>query len=130
MTLRSIWNELLIELMDRIDMPQVSHDDMPEAFSTLKDMGIGVSMKSVLPGKLKHSQKKVNAKKVQNIAKDLQSGKKMPPIVIANDNSIVDGHHRQVAYEKINPRKPINVVMIDLPGSKAIEAYKKVEEMV
>lgn len=130
MNLRTIWNEILTELMDRFDMPQVSKDDMPEAFKILKDNGIGVGMKTVLPKNLKHSQKQVNKQKVQSIVKDIQSGKKMPPMVISNDGWIVDGHHRQLAYIAIDPEGSKNVVMIDLPRDKAIAAYKWVENAV
>lgn len=129
MNLRMLWNEILSELMDRLDMPQVSKDDMPEAFKILNDRGIGVSMKSVLPKNLKHSQSKVNIKKIQNIVKDIKSGKKMPPIVISNDGHIVDGHHRQLAYKALG-NKPMKAVMIDLPRDQAIIAYKQVENLI
>lgn len=129
MNLRMLWNEILSELMDRLDMPQVSKDDMPEAFKILNDMGISVSMKSVLPKNLKHSQSKVNIKKIQNIVKDIKFGKKMPPIVISNDEHIVDGHHRQLAYKALG-NKPMKAVMIDLPRDQAIIAYKQVENLI
>lgn len=130
MTLRLLWTELLTELMDRINMPQIDKSDLPQAFSTLKDAGIGVSTKSVYPDELKHSQSKVNNKKIQSIIQDLKAGKKMPPIVVANDQSIVDGHHRQMAYKQYKPKDKITVAMIDLPRDKAITAYKKIEDMV
>ena len=130
MNLRTIWNEILTELMDRSDMPQVSKDDMPEAFKILKDKGIGVSMKTVLPKNLKHSQKQVNTKKVQSIVKDIKSGKKMPPMVISNDDWIVDGHHRKMGFVENDPEERKDVVMIDLPRDKAIAAYKWVEKSV
>ena len=130
MTLEYIWNRILTELEDRKNMPQIDHTDMPTAFKILTDAGIGISMKSVLPSQLKHSQSKVNNKKVQSIVKDFKSGKKLPPIVIANDYLIVDGHHRQVAYDNLNPSEEIWVVMIDLSWDKAIMVYKKVEDIL
>ena len=63
MNLRLLWNEILSELLDRSDMPQVSKDDMPEAFKILKDNGIDAGVRVVLPKNLKHSQTKVNIKK-------------------------------------------------------------------
>lgn len=130
MSLITIWNELLTELTDRIDMPQIDQTDLPKAFSILSDADIGITMKSVFPSELKHSQTKVNKNKIASIIRDLQSGKKMPPIVVANDYSIVDGHHRQMAYNQLNPKQQIRVVMIDLPINEAITAYKKVENLV
>lgn len=117
------------ELLDRSQMPQVDHSDLPEAFSILTSNGIGVSAKEVIPSSLKHSQSKVNIKKIQNIVKDIKSGKKMPPIVISNDGHIVDGHHRQLAYKALG-NKPMKAVMIDLPRDQAIIAYKQVENLI
>ena len=111
-------------------MPQVHRDDMPKAFSILTDNGIKVKMVSVLPGRLKHSQTKVNKNKVASIIKDITSGKKIPPIVVSKDGWIVDGHHRQVAYNITSPETTIRVVVIGLKRDKAISAYKQVSDII
>lgn len=122
--------DIIRELLDRSQMPQVHRDDMPKAFSILSDNGITVKMVSVLPSRLKHSQTKVNNKKVSSIIKDITSGKKMPPIVASQDGWIVDGHHRQVAYNTIQPKNTIRVVVIGLKRDAAISAYKQVSDVV
>lgn len=108
-------------------MPQIDHDNLSFAVRILKKSGIGVSLKSILPTELHHSQHEINDTKVQNIIKDIQSGKPMPPIVASSDNYIVDGHHRQVAYETMAPNKPIKIIQIDLPQKLAVVVWKKIE---
>lgn len=117
------------ELLNRSDMPQVDQSDLSAAVKILTDAGIDVSMRSVDPSSLRHSQTKVNKQKIRSIASDIESGKKMPPIVISSDGSIIDGHHRQMAYIKLGTN-PVRAVQINLPRDRAITAYKKVEDIV
>lgn len=108
-------------------MPQVAKDDLPEAIELLKKNGVQVRFKNILPTKLSYSQKQVKREKVINIVKDIKKGKKMAPLVISNDNYIVDGHHRCIAYKLIDPNQPIKVIQMNLPKDKAIIQYKKIE---
>jgi ParB-like chromosome segregation protein Spo0J len=119
---------ILESIYDREDMPQIQGSDLKDAFSILKKAGIPVEIVSMLPKKLRHSQKTVNKKKVMALTKSISQGQKIPPIVISEDNYIVDGHHRQLAYAVIEPDTEIPVIQIGLPRDKAIKAYKAVEK--
>lgn len=108
-------------------MPQIAGNELTTAIRILTKSGIGASMKAILPTELQHSQHEIDDAKVQNIIKDIKSGKSMPPIVISSDNYIVDGHHRQIAYQTIDPLKPINVLQINLSQKMALVVWKKIE---
>lgn len=114
-------------IYNRSSMPQVSGEDLPDAYRLMKEKGIPVSIEEVLPGKLKHSQKQIDKGKVKSIIKDMRSGKKMPPCVISSDYWIVDGHHRNVAFRVEEPNESKQVIEIGLPRDEAINVYKKIE---
>lgn len=122
--------KILESIYDRKDMPQIQGSDLKDAFTLLQKAGISVQMDEILPSKLIHSQKAVNKKKVMAITRDIGRGKKIPPIVISEDNYIVDGHHRQLAYAVVEPDQRIKVLRINLPRDKAIAAYKEVEKHI
>lgn len=122
--------KILESIYDRKDMPQIQGSDLKDAFTLLQKAGISVQMDEILPSKLIHSQKAVNKKKVMAITRDIGRGKKIPPIVISEDNYIVDGHHRQLAYAVVEPDQKIKVLRINLPRDKAIAAYKEVEKHI
>lgn len=120
----------ILESIEREYMPQVHHNDLPAAISILRKNGINVSAVKVLPTDLKSSQSKVNRSKVESLMKDIKSNKFIPPIIISNDNYIVDGHLRWIARRLLLPNKPMSAMMIDLPKAEAIIEYKKVETQV
>lgn len=119
---------IIESIYDRSEMPQIHGSDVKTAFELLKSAKVPVKMIEVLPSKLKHSQKDVDREKVKRIIKSIKSGEPMSPIVISLGGWIVDGHHRQIANQVLNPKVPLKVLMIGLPRDRAIEAYKKIEE--
>jgi ParB-like chromosome segregation protein Spo0J len=120
--------DILESIYNREDMPQIQGSDLKDAFSILKKAGIPVSIDTALPKKLRHSQKTANKKKILSITRSIGRGEKIPPIVISEDNYIVDGHHRQLAYAVVEPDEEIPVIKIGLPRDEAIKAYKAVEK--
>jgi len=120
--------DILESIYDRSDMPQIQGSDLKDAFSILKKAGISVQIDEVLPKSLKHSQKTVNKKKVMALTRSIGRGETIPPIVISEDNYIIDGHHRQLAYAVVEPDQSIKVIRINLPRDKALAVYKKVEK--
>lgn len=116
--------------LSRQNMPQVPGDSIGLAIKLLKQNGITVQVGKIPVTKLTHSQDAVNKEKVKNIIRDIKKGKKIPPLVISQDNYIVDGHHRWIAYKLLDPNMIIKVVRISLPKPEAILAYKKVEHEI
>jgi len=119
---------ILESIYNRADMPQIQGSDLKDAFSILKGAGIPVEVVNMLPQRLRHSQKSVEKKKVMALTRRISKGLSTPPIVISEDNYIVDGHHRQLAYQVIDPDTEIPVIKIGLPRDEAIKAYKQVEK--
>lgn len=117
-----------LQELERKYMPQVAQNDLPVALSLLKGNGVKVSIETVSPSDLKHSQRAVDKKKVLSIIKDLKSGKILPPLVISLDNYIVDGHHRWIAYKLL--KMPIKCIKIHLPQKEAIIEFKKIESQI
>lgn len=111
-------------------MPQISGDSIGQAVELLTKNGIIVQKGKISVSKLTHSQEAVNKEKVRNIIRDIKRGKKMPPLIISNDNYIVDGHHRWIAYKLLDPNMIIKVIRINLPKQESIVAYKKVENEI
>lgn len=122
--------QILEKVRKRSEMPQVKKGDMKDAFKILQKNNIDVTKEEVYPHQLKKAQKEIYEDKVKNIVKELMDGKKMPPLVVSSDNYIVDGHHRNEAYKLYAPKEIIEVIKINLPKDKAIEAYKIVEDLV
>jgi len=121
---------ILESIYDRRDMPQIQGSDLKDAVSILKKAGIPVEVEEVLPKSLKHSQKTVDKKKVMSITRSIGKGESIPPIVVSEDNYIIDGHHRQLAYAVVEPDQTIKVIKINLPRDKALAVYKKVEKFM
>jgi len=63
------------------------------------------------------SQSEINRKIIKDLVKEPDSifTKVMVPLVISNDNYIVDGHHRWAAYRTERPKKSLPVIVIDAP---------------
>lgn len=119
---------ILEDLMNRVDMPQISGAKINDAVAALKATGVKVTMETILPSKLHDSQKQVYQDKVDGIAQSIKNGKVPTPVVISSDNHTVDGHHRALAQDQLNPKKKIKVIRIHLPMKQAIQLYKEVQQ--
>jgi hypothetical protein len=116
-------------IYNRSEMPQIDSEDLPEAIRFLKNL-IPCSIVELLPNTIKNSQKEIHKDKVKNIIKDMRSGKKMPPCIISKDQWMVDGHHRNVAYKIEEPEETKKYIQIQLPRDRAIEIYRKIENLL
>jgi len=70
------------------------------------------------PRVLKPSQNEINGEIVNKIIKTKQTHNN--PLVISEDNYIVDGHHRWAAAKKTKPNKPVPVMVIKAPINDAL----------
>lgn len=111
--------------LERKFMPQIAHDEQSDVISLLNDEGIETEKVQLDPSQICHSQSKVNKDKVKNIIKDIRNKKPMPPIFISEDNFIIDGHHRWIAYKLL--KLPIKCIRIGLPQKEAIIKFKEIE---
>lgn len=74
------------------------------------------------------SQNEINEDRVDDVIKDIKEGSiTKTPIVISQDNFIVDGHHRWAAYKKYQPEKKLKVLVVELPIHDALAVASVLE---
>jgi hypothetical protein len=106
----------------RSQMPQLPFGGIPDFLKWLKAK-FGVDSRAVTAevGKLRATQREINADKVQDIA----SGNDPignDPIPISKGGYVLDGHHRWAALLSRNPRNRIRAVQINMPIKPLLKA--------
>lgn len=120
---------LFEELLGRESMPQIQGKDLQQALTKLEQVGIPVSGSKVALKSLRPMQKAVNRTKVLEISKSYKKGANMPPMVVSQDNFIVDGHHRWLASMHAG-RVDEMVIKIGLQKEQALQVYSKLSNNV
>jgi hypothetical protein len=64
---------------------------------------------------LKPSQGEINKKRIQGLIDEGVLDKVNIPLVVSEDNYVVDGHHRWAAYRLKKPNTPLPVMVIEAP---------------
>ena len=78
--------------------------------------GISSHRKTARAKNLRPSQSEISRKRIKNmITKEDLFKKVTVPLVISQDNYVVDGHHRWAAFRVKQPDKRLPVVVIDAP---------------
>lgn len=98
-------------------LPQIPKEKMPDFLKHVKKQGADTETKDVDTKKLKASQGEFDINKVYQIA---MSDKK-EPIVVSNDDHVLDGHHRWIA----NHGQKIPAHVVDLPILELIRTAKE-----
>jgi uncharacterized protein (DUF1015 family) len=115
----------------REDMPQITQNDLPKAISIMKDNDIKFDVVKSPLSTLKPYQKDYQKDKVKSIYKDLTTIEDIKPIIISNDNYIVDGHHRFLAaLLKFGKKSSIKAIKLNYPSDDAVKIYSKLEGKV
>lgn len=102
----------------RSDMPQF--DDPAKRFlqGLQEDRGISVENTSMPVGKLKATQREINARKVFGMLESLERGS-FPSIrnhiIVSSDDYILDGHHRWATLLVNDPGNEMKVFKVDMP---------------
>lgn len=106
--------------MARKDMPQIDAVQHEAFVRWLNQRGVPVRPVDVPTSALEHTQKEFVQAKVDRIAeKGLEALRAGPRVIVAADLSILDGDHRQRAYEQLgSPTVPCWV--IGLPRDEAL----------
>lgn len=85
---------------DRLRMPQIKSELYNEFVSDLTLNEIKIKEEVLIAkSKLVPSQNELNTDKVNSLKSTKISGTKLKPILVSNDNVVVDGHHRWAAYD-------------------------------
>lgn len=96
----------------RIDMPQINTNQFladVEAHPDINYTKDVVDTDMLLP-----TQDQFNNDKVKSIVMSIRSGAPQTPIIVSNDNYIVDGHHRWAAYDNIGTPAPVVRINTDV----------------
>jgi len=115
--------------MPRMNLPQIKSTDVSNFCEWLESNGVDCLRTSVQVGELTPVQKEINLDKVESMKMkhldgqiDLSNGK---PIMISNDEHLVDGHHRWYALKDLDETNKIDVVIIDAPILELISLMKQ-----
>lgn len=96
-------------------MPQISGDSLPDFLKFLGRKGINFHKQLVDPSKLKSSQMEFDDMKIIK----LMFQDSTDPIIVSNDDYVLDGHHRWLADH--NSNEQTEAYVIDLP---ILELYR------
>ncbi len=103
--------------LSRMELPQIKSTDVPEFINWLDEKDIDSVRTSMEVGELTPIQKEINLEKTDSMAAkheageiDLSTGK---PVMVSNDEHLVDGHHRWYALRELDANNRLDVVMID-----------------
>ena len=109
--------------IDRKDMPQIKSHDMKGCLNHLKDDDVVTVKKTVDPSKLNATQGHFNKGKIEGMMVSLEKGEmKNIPILISQDNFVMDGHHRWLA--NMNLENDIDVYQVNLDAGELLDMMK------
>ena len=111
----------------RADMPQVPKEMREKFLDGVRKSGIKVRLESVSPLTLAPTQKEISARLVAEKLKKYEKDptRAFPPILVSQDNHILDGHHHwgmmaTVAVDSPKVRMPIYRLMTDTQSALKI----------
>jgi len=96
----------------RVNMPQIETNQF--LADVEKHPDINYTKDVVDTDQLLPSQSQFNDGKVKAIVMALRSGAEQKPIIVTEDNYIVDGHHRWAAHDNIGAKIPVLKVGTDI----------------
>jgi len=108
----------------RHKMPQIFSKDMKDYVSFLKKNGVTVKSKRMPVKSVYMTQKEINTDKIKDLmGAEIKNLDK--PVVISNDNYILDGHHRVVAILNIDSSYRLTTIWVDLSIKELLEITKE-----
>lgn len=102
----------------RYVMPQII--DVDKMIADLSEHDIGIARMKIDPNELVPTQKEYNPQKVQDLIDDFDN---IAPIIISNDDYIIDGHHRW--YAAFLLKEKIDCIVIDLTIEEVLDFLKE-----
>lgn len=100
-------------------LPQIPSDKISEFVDFVRLKGYGTSKGKVPTNQLRPAQNYVNKEKVEwfkaHPEKIIES-----PILVSQGGWILDGHHREIAFQELYPDKEIDCLIFECPINKLI----------
>lgn len=99
----------------RIEMPQIRSALVPEFLDGLAQKGVHVTNESVPAHSLRATQSELHADKIQGEVErgDLDHLRK--PVIVSQDDFLLDGHHRWAALVTLDPGAQAKIIRVHLP---------------
>ena len=108
----------------RSDMPQVSKADYPEFFEYLKANGATFEMQRDIPANtFKSTQGEFSDSGVERSMTKLLKGAKKKPIIVSQDNYIIDGHHRWLVAMNLG-NSTVDTIKISMDADELLALVK------
>jgi len=106
--------------------PKETRPIMRQMLDHFANLGSKSKKARIRVGELKATQKEIKAAKTFGIADAHLKGKfdaltEEPKVMVSRDGYILDGHHRWAAVLTIDPKRTMQVVMIDMDMDKLLE---------
>lgn len=95
----------------RLQQPQL--DDLDTLKTDLTNNGIGYSFQIMPTNSLIPTQSEFNDDKVVSIVDNMMNSPTIKPIIVSNDNYVIDGHHRWLGADAVDGTCP--TMKINLP---------------
>lgn len=95
----------------REQMPQIARADIPEYIEFLRAKRIKVTQTEVNVNSLRATQSDINKTKILDLISNPPSNK---PLIVSNDNQVLDGHHTWLAKLNSTPDCNIGAFVVDL----------------
>ncbi len=117
----------------RADLPQIRAGKQPAFLKSLEDAGVKVERGELPAGELKPIQGELNPEKVRAFLIKKRKGETVgsikggTPLIVSNDNFILDGHHRFAATALDNAQEQMPVLRVDLPIAELIDRARSFE---
>lgn len=111
--------------MTRRTMPQISGENRDKFLADMKKQKIGVAPDTVSPSELTATQGEFSHDKVQGIMDAIESGEMDPkkdPILISQDNKVMDGHHRWLACA--NLKRDIPTIRVNKTAEELLKIMR------
>lgn len=111
----------------RSEMPQLEGEQVDKFVDMLQALGVNVVRTQVAVGDLQPTQKHMDTEKVRGMAENAVKGefpKIADPVVVSNDDHILDGHHRWAALRALSPKNTMKIIRVDLPIDQLVSVAK------
>lgn len=112
--------------IDRANMPQIDSEHVESFKKYLRDNGIKYKIVPLQIAKIKPSQSEYNAEKVDRMVTNMTTDQlKDSLIMVSKCGCALDGHHRMLTAQRIDPKMKLKCLKIMLPAIDALNTMNK-----
>lgn len=111
----------------RSEMPQIKSTDMQDFRNWLTQKGYDSTEENVDVSELEPTQSEINIQKVNGMlnAKTIEQLSQSKPVLVTEDNYLIDGHHRWFALLNDSDENVISSIRVNLPLEELLSLAKE-----